>query len=221
MADPISIPEELQYKADGVREKLNQDFPSREVMASEVAEGLEQDLDAVRADTFVAQTKLTVVETTLSTLVPQVAAATAAIAGITAALALLKTAVAKAQAAADKAQATADSKPGGEGSGGYTINLKWVSASPNITGPFKVSITSQGRSISKTITTQESASLSGLSSGSVVTFGVDIGTDNTVQWKDTTQENPNLSGRSNFYKEYSGFQVPATTGTKTITADIG
>lgn len=209
------------YNANNLKDALSDEYEGIADSSAGIAEGLRKDLEPINQDVTAATGSIATIQSTLSTLVPQVAAATAAIAGITAALALLKTAVAKAQAAADKAQATADSKPGGEGSGGYTINLKWVSASPNITGPFKVSITSQGRSISKTITTQESASLSGLSSGSVVTFGVDIGTDNTVQWKDTTQENPNLSGRSNFYKEYSGFQVPATTGTKTITADIG
>lgn len=211
-----------KYKADGVRERLNQDFPDKETMSNEVASGLETDLGPVSADVTVLETKTTAMESTLSTLVPQVAAATAAIAGITSALALLKSAVEKAQATADKAQATADSKPGGEGSGGYTVNVKWTTPQGSgVTGPINTSISSGGRNISKQLTSEQSSSLSGLSSGSVVTFAVDIGDDNTVQWKDPSNDNLNLTGRSNFYKTYTGFVVPATTGTKTIIADIG
>jgi hypothetical protein len=223
MAEQIQVPEELQYKADGVREKLSQDFPSKEIMASEVSEGLEKDLDAVRVDTFIAQTKLTTIESTLATLVPQFASVQASVVAITSALSIIKAAVAKAQATADKAQATADSKPGGEGSGGYTLIVKWTAPpGSGVTGPINTSVSAGGRNISKQLTSAQSSSLSGLASGSVVTFAVDIGPNNTVQWKDpSNQDNPNLTGRSNFYKTYSGFKVPATTGTKTIIADIG
>lgn len=206
----------------GLREEISKDFPDRATFNAAVTDGVEAELNPVKADVQTLQTEQAAQKVTLTTLGTQVAGIAAAVAGITSALSVLGAAVKKAQAAADKAQATADSKPGGEGSGGYGINVKWIAASgSNITGPFKVSITSQGRSISKTITTEQSASLAGLSSGSVVTLGIDVGSDNTVQWQDTTQDNPNLTGRSNFYKEYSGFKVPATTGIKTIIASIG
>ena len=219
MAENVSIPEELQYKADGVREKLNQDFPTREIMAAEVAEGLEQDLDAVRVDTFTAQTKLTTIETTLSsTVLPQLASLIPTVAGLTAAVAALGLAVQKAQAAADRAQATADSKPGGEGSGGYAVILAWTS-SLSLPDQY-ISISSLGKSISQRIPANTEIKLAGLTSGSVVTFGVDIGDDKTVQWKNKTT-GTNLSGRSSFYRTFSGFTVPATTGTGSFVADIG
>jgi hypothetical protein len=223
MAEQVEIPEELQYRADNLREKLDQDFPTRRIMAEQVAEGLEEDLDAIRIDTFIQDVRLTTTETKLTVIEPQVASTAASVAALTAAVAALGIAVAKAQSAADKAQATADSKPGGEGSGGYTLIVKWTTPSGSgVTGPINTSVSAGGRNISKQLTSAQSSSLSGLTSGSVVTFAVDIGPDNTVQWKDeSNQDNPNLTGRSNFYKTYSGFKVPATTGTKTIIADIG
>jgi hypothetical protein len=223
MAEQVEIPEELQYRADNLREKLDQDFPTRRIMAEQVAEGLEEDLDAIRIDTFIQDVRLTTTETKLTVIEPQVASTAASVAALTAAVAALGIAVAKAQSAADKAQATADSKPGGEGSGGYTLVVKWTTPSGSgVTGPINTSVSAGGRNISKQLTSAQSSSLSGLTSGSVVTFAVDIGPDNTVQWKDeSNQDNPNLTGRSNFYKTYSGFKVPATTGTKTIIADIG
>jgi hypothetical protein len=223
MAEQVEIPEELQYRADNLREKLDQDFPTRRIMAEQVAEGLEEDLDAIRIDTFIQDVRLTITETKLTVIEPQVASTAASVAALTAAVAALGIAVAKAQSAADKAQATADSKPGGEGSGGYTLIVKWTTPSGSgVNGPINTSVSAGGRNISKQLTSAQSSSLSGLTSGSVVTFAVDIGPDNTVQWKDeSNQDNPNLTGRSNFYKTYSGFKVPATTGTKTIIADIG
>lgn len=202
-----------------IPDKVGQDFPNKEAFAaaidSGVKEQIETDLTPVKAD--LAEQKVS-----LTSLTAQVATVAASVAAITSALGVIKAAVAKAQATADKAQATADSKPGGEGSGGYTLIVKWTTPEGSgVTGPINTSISSGGRNISKQLTSAQSSSLSGLTSGSVVTFAVDIGTDNTVQWKDPSADNPNLTGRSNFYKEWAGFKVPATTGTKTIIADIG
>lgn len=218
MAEQVEIPEELQYKADNLREKLDQDFPTRRAMAEQVAEGLEKDLDAVRVDTFIQDVRLTTAETKLTVIEPQVASTAASVAALTAAVAALGLAVAKAQASADRAQATADSKPGGEGSGGYAISLAWTS-SLSLPDQY-LSISSLGKSISQRIPANTEIKLAGLTSGSVVTFGVDIGDENTVQWKNKTT-GQNLSGRSSFYRTFSGFTVPATTGTGSFVADIG
>lgn len=204
-----------------IPDKVGKDFPNKQEFAaaidSGVKEQIETDLTPVKAD--LAEQKAT-----LTSLTAQVATVAASVAAITSALGVIKAAVAKAQATADKAQATADSKPGGEGSGGYTLIIKWAPASGSVFpsgSTINTSITAQGRNVSKQLTTAQSSSLSGLTSGSVVTFAVDIGNDNTVLWKDPSADNPNLTGRSNFYKTYSGFKVPATTGTKTIIAEIG
>lgn len=230
MADTPEIPEQEQYKADNLREKLNQDFATVAIMAQVIADALEKDLDNVRKDTMELETRQTATETTLATtvvpqllsLIPTVAAIQSAISFLTGAVKKAQETAEKAQASADKAQATADSKPGGPGNTGYTVIVKWAAPSgSNITGPINTSISSGGKNISKQLTSEQTSSLSGLSSGSIVTFAVDIGQDNTVQWKDPSADNPNLTGRSNFYKTYSGFKVPATSGTKTIIADIG
>ena len=218
MAEQVEIPEELQYKADNLREKLDQDLPTRRAMAEQVAEGLEKDLDAVRVDTFTQDVRLTTTETKLTVIEPQVASTAASVAALTAAVAALGLAVAKAQASADRAQATADSKPGGQGSGGYAISLAWTS-SLSLPDQY-LSISSLGKSISQRIPANTEIKLAGLTSGSVVTFGVDIGDENTVQWKNKTT-GQNLSGRSSFYRTFSGFTVPATTGTGSFVADIG
>jgi uncharacterized coiled-coil protein SlyX len=206
-----------------LRAQVSKDFPDRSSFNAAVVDGVEEELAPVKQDVQELQVEQAAQKATLTTLTTQVTALNAAVSAITSALAILRTAIAKAQAAADKAQATADSKPGGEGSGGYTLIVKWTTPSGSgITGPINTSVSSGGRNVSKQLTSAQSSSLSGLSSGSVVTFAVDIGPDNTVQWKDESNEdNPNLTGRSNFYKTYSGFKVPATTGTKTIIADIG
>lgn len=207
-----------EYKADSLKQAMDSEYTDRADSARGVSEGLKKDLEPVNRDMNAAETRITAAESSLSTLVPQVASLAATVAGISAAVAALGAAVKKAQDAADRAQATADSKPGGEGSGGYRVTLIWTGSSdlPNQ----YISITSAGRSISDTVAQNTPISLAGLTSGSVVTFGTRIGTDNTVQWKDKTN-NENLTGRSNFYREYSGFKVPSTTGTGSFIAHIG
>lgn len=218
-----------EYKADGIRQAMDSEYTDRADSARGMSEGLKKDLEPINRDMVAAETKITAIQTTLTTLLPQVATLITSVNALTSALALLKAAVAKAQSAAEKAQATAekaqataDSKPGGPGATGYTVIVKWTTPSGSgVTGPINTSISSGGKNISKQLTSAQSSSLSGLSSGSVVTFAVDIGPNNTVQWKDPTQDNPNLTGRSNFFKTYTGFTVPATSGIKTIIADIG
>lgn len=202
----------------GLREEIAKDFPDRATFNAAVTDGVEAELNPVKADVQALQTEQQIQKTTLTTLGTQVAGIAASIAGITATLAALGAAVKAAQAAADRAQATADSKPGGEGSGGYAVILAWTS-SLNLPDQY-ISVSSLGKSISQRVPANTEIKLAGLTSGSVVTFGVDIGDQNTVQWKNKTT-GTNLSGRSSFYRTFSGFTVPATTGTGSFVADIG
>lgn len=202
----------------GLREEIAKDFPDRATFNAAVTDGVEAELNPVKADVQALQTEQQIQKTTLTTLGAQVAGIASAVAAITATLGVLKSAVDKAQAAADRAQATADSKPGGEGSGGYAVILAWTS-SLNLPDQY-ISVSSLGKSISQRVPANTEIKLAGLTSGSVVTFGVDIGDANTVQWKNKTT-GTNLSGRSSFYRTFSGFTVPATTGTGSFVADIG